>query len=172
MADLRAGSCSRPRRSLQPDNAPLVKRKAVAGYGAEIHLCESTNAAREVRARAPSAAAGKLPRTPALTPAVTAQAAAKRMMQETGAVFVHPSNDPRVAAGQGTAGLELVEQAADAGGCAPRAAWNTPAHTLSRSHTPGGLDAVIVPIGGGGLISGISTAVKVRRRWGLPSAHI
>lgn len=40
------------------------------------------------------------------------------MVEETGAVFIHPSNDPRVAAGQGTAGVELVEQTADIGVCA------------------------------------------------------
>ena len=48
---------------------------------------------------------------------------------------MHPYEDPRVQAGQGTLALELLEQA-------------------------GPLDAVLVPIGGGGLISGVATAVK------------
>jgi threonine dehydratase len=52
-----------------------------------------------------------------------------------GLVAVHPYEDPRVQAGQGTLALELLEQA-------------------------GPLDAVLVPIGGGGLISGVATAVK------------
>jgi threonine dehydratase len=55
-----------------------------------------------------------------------------------GAVFVHPFDDLRVVAGQGTLGLELLEQLA-------------------------GLDAVVVPVGGGGLIAGVAVAVKARR---------
>jgi len=57
---------------------------------------------------------------------------------ERGAVFVHPFDDPRVIAGQGTLGLELLEQVAD-------------------------LDAVVVPVGGGGLVSGVGLAIKARR---------
>jgi len=55
-----------------------------------------------------------------------------------GRVMVHPFMDPRVAAGQGTVALEILSQARD-------------------------LDAVIVPIGGGGLIAGIATAIKAMR---------
>lgn len=58
--------------------------------------------------------------------------------KETGAVFVHPYEDERVIAGQGTIGLEILEAVPD-------------------------LDSVLVPVGGGGLISGISTAVKALR---------
>src|SRR4029079_9726803 len=54
---------------------------------------------------------------------------------ETGRVIVHPYDDPLIVAGQGTVGLEIVEDAPDA-------------------------DTVIVPIGGGGLIAGIATVVK------------
>jgi threonine dehydratase len=61
--------------------------------------------------------------------------AARRLEKEDGAVFVHPFDDAAVIAGQGTIGLELLEQLPQ-------------------------LDAVVVPIGGGGLISGIAVAVK------------
>ncbi|HEX5758281.1 MAG TPA: threonine ammonia-lyase [Thermoanaerobaculia bacterium] len=67
-----------------------------------------------------------------------AYAEACRRAQEEGLAFIHPFEDPRVIAGQGTIGLELVEQVPDLG-------------------------AVVVPIGGGGLISGIATAVKSLR---------
>ncbi|MGZ3771989.1 MAG: threonine ammonia-lyase [Bdellovibrio sp.] len=60
---------------------------------------------------------------------------AKKLEKEEGATFVHPYQDPLVIAGQGTIGIELLEQVPD-------------------------LDTVIVPIGGGGLISGIAIAVK------------
>ncbi|HZY46717.1 MAG TPA: threonine/serine dehydratase [Candidatus Bathyarchaeia archaeon] len=62
-------------------------------------------------------------------------AKAKEIVSKTGATLVHPFNDPDVIAGQGTCGLEIVDQLGD-------------------------FDSVIVPVGGGGLISGISTAVK------------
>ncbi len=60
---------------------------------------------------------------------------AERLCRERGATLVPPYNDEQVMAGQGTAGLELMEQAPD-------------------------LDAVVVPTSGGGLIGGVSTAVK------------
>lgn len=72
---------------VMPENAPSVKREAVAGYGAEIILCEPTLAARE--------------RT------------AAEVQARTGAAFIHPYNDPRIIAGQATAALELIEQASD-----------------------------------------------------------
>ncbi|MDR0491509.1 MAG: threonine ammonia-lyase [Oscillospiraceae bacterium] len=56
--------------------------------------------------------------------------------QESGGVFIHPFDDPDVIAGQGTIGLELLEQISD-------------------------FDAVIVPIGGGGLISGVAFTIKM-----------
>jgi threonine dehydratase len=58
-----------------------------------------------------------------------------QIIEETGRVFVHPFDDPLVIAGQGTVGLEILEEVPEA-------------------------DVVIVPVGGGGLISGIATAVK------------
>src|SRR5881392_57381 len=60
------------------------------------------------------------------------------LIEETGRTLVHPYDDPDVMAGQGTVGLEIVEDLPD-------------------------VDVVIVPVGGGGLVSGIATAVKSRR---------
>ena len=92
-----------PATIVMPSNAPAVKRAAVAGYGAEIILCEPTLDARETTAQA--------------------------VVERTGACFIHPYDDPRVIAGQGTAALELIEEV-------------------------GPLDAIIAPVGGGGLMSG------------------
>lgn len=63
---------------------------------------------------------------------------ARELERERGLVFVHPFDDERIIAGQGTVGLEILEQEPD-------------------------LEAVVVPIGGGGLISGVATAVKALR---------
>lgn len=63
---------------------------------------------------------------------------AQKLEKEQGSTFVHPYQDPYVIAGQGTIGLEILEKVPD-------------------------LDSVIVPIGGGGLISGIALAVKTIR---------
>jgi threonine dehydratase len=67
-----------------------------------------------------------------------AYARAREIEGERGLVFVHPFDDPRVIAGQGTIGLELLEQVPD-------------------------LDAVVVPVGGGGLLGGVGLAVKSLR---------
>ncbi|TKZ19324.1 pyridoxal-phosphate dependent enzyme [Shimia litoralis] len=88
---------------VMPHTAPQAKKDAVIGYGGQITECEPSTTSRE---------------------AVFAQVQVK-----TGADFVHPYNDPRVIAGQGTCAHELLAQT-------------------------GGLDAVIAPIGGGGMISG------------------
>jgi threonine dehydratase len=66
-----------------------------------------------------------------------AYAEARRLEQVEGFTFVHPFDDPAVIAGQGTIALELLEQVQD-------------------------LDAVLVPVGGGGLISGMAVALKAR----------
>ena len=92
---------------VMPENAPGVKKDAVAGYGAHIEFCEATEAAREQ----------------AVT---TLQAATPRE-------FVHPYNDARIIAGQGTAARELLEDCPD-------------------------LDAIFAPVGGGGLLSGTAVA--------------
>ncbi len=86
-----------------PSTAPRVKQDAIAAYGAEIILCEPTLAAREETLAA--------------------------VIEQTGAVAVHPYDDPQVIAGQGTVALELVEQVT-------------------------GLDTIVVPVGGGGLLAG------------------
>ena len=92
---------------VMPENAPTVKRNAVAGYGGQITFCAPTLEARE--------------------------ATLTRIYERTGAHVVHPYNDERVIAGQGTAALELLEDIPD-------------------------LDVVIAPVGGGGLLSGTSIA--------------
>jgi len=95
---------------VMPENAPRVKRDAVANYGAEITFCKPTLEARE-------------------------QGLA-RVLDLTGATFIHPYNDYRVISGQGTAALELCEEVPD-------------------------LDIVMTPVGGGGLLSGTAIAVSV-----------
>ena len=92
---------------VMPNNAPKVKKDAVAGYGGRITFCEPTLEARE--------------------------STLDRVRSDTGASVVHPYNDERVIAGQGTAALELLEEVPD-------------------------LDVIIAPVGGGGLISGTSIA--------------
>lgn len=94
---------------VMPDNASAVKKRAVAGYGARIVYCEPTFQAREE---------------------MLAQVA-----KSTQAEVIHAFDDPRVIAGQGTAALELFEQADD-------------------------IDTVIAPVGGGGLLSGTALAAK------------
>src|SRR5439155_18561294 len=88
---------------VMPDNASAVKKAAVAGYGGTIVYCAPTLAARE--------------------------ATLDRVVHETGATFIHPYNDARVIAGQGTAALELLTDVSD-------------------------LDVIMAPVGGGGLLSG------------------
>lgn len=98
---------------VMPRTASPVKRAGVEGYGAEVILCEPTQAARE--------------------------ATAADVEARTGATFIHPYNNLDVMAGQGTALLELHEQAKELGV---------------------NLDAVITPVGGGGLLSGTCVAAK------------
>lgn len=98
-----AGRRGIPCNVVMPRTAPQAKKDAVRGYGGVITECEPSTTSRE---------------------AVFAEVQAK-----TGGNFVHPYNDPRVIAGQGTCSRELLEQT-------------------------GGLDMVVAPIGGGGMISG------------------
>ncbi|MBW6462656.1 MAG: pyridoxal-phosphate dependent enzyme [Bacillota bacterium] len=72
---------------VMPDNAPAVKKTAVAGYGAEITYCAPTQKAREE--------------------------ALDQLIKRTGAIFIHPYDNHAVIAGQGTAVLELLEQVPD-----------------------------------------------------------
>ena len=92
---------------VMPDNAPAVKKNAVAGYGGQITFCEPTLEARE--------------------------STLEKIRLETGANLVHPYNDERVIAGQGTAAVELLQEVPD-------------------------LDVILAPVGGGGLLSGTAIA--------------
>lgn len=94
---------------VMPHNAPRIKDAQVRRLGAEVRLCEPTPAARE--------------------------AACAEVMRKTGATLVHPFDDPRVIAGQGTAVLELMEEVQ-------------------------GLDVIVAPVGGGGLLSGTAIAAR------------
>jgi threo-3-hydroxy-L-aspartate ammonia-lyase len=94
---------------LMPEDAPPNKRAATEGYGAEVVSFDRY--------------------------AVQRDELLDELVETRGLVAVHPYEDPRVQAGQGTLALELLQQA-------------------------GALDAVMVPIGGGGLISGVATAIK------------
>ncbi|MDO5323924.1 MAG: threonine ammonia-lyase [Clostridia bacterium] len=92
-----------------PDGAPISKVESTKALGAEVCLVKGAYD--------------------------DAYAHACRLQQETGMTFIHPFNDDEVIAGQGTIGLEILDQLAD-------------------------VDAVICPIGGGGLISGVAYAIK------------
>ena len=85
---------------VMPENAPPVKKAAVIAYGAEVIECEPTLKARE--------------------------STLEQVVSEHGAHVVHPYDDPRIIAGQGTTALELLEQL-------------------------DGCSAVVIPVGGGGL---------------------
>lgn len=84
---LAAGLRGIPAFIVMPDNAPTVKKAAVAGYGGQITFCEPTLAARE--------------------------ATLANIVGQTGAALVHPYDDYRVISGQGTAALELLEEITD-----------------------------------------------------------
>jgi threonine dehydratase len=84
---LAAGLRGIPAFIVMPNNAPAVKKAAVASYGGQITFCEPTLAAREVTLA--------------------------KIVGQTGAAIVHPYDDYRVISGQGTAALELVEEIAD-----------------------------------------------------------
>jgi threonine dehydratase len=102
-----------PARIYVPQDAPMAKVEACRTYGSQLIMVgESFEAAL---------------------------AAATADVDESGATFVHPFEDPTVIAGQGTIGLELVEQAPHAG-------------------------TVVIPVGGGGLAAGIALALRAKRR--------
>jgi threonine dehydratase len=95
-----------------PEGAPIPKVEATKAYGAEIRLSGAT--------------------------VDEALRAAKAHAEQTGAILIHPFDHPDIVAGQGTVGLELLEQCPDA-------------------------RTVVVSVGGGGLISGIAVAMKTVR---------
>jgi threonine dehydratase len=106
-----------PARIYVPQDAPMAKVEACRTYGSELIMGgESFEAALS---------------------------AASADVEETGATFLHPFEDPIVIAGQGTIGLELVEQIPDA-------------------------ETFVIPVGGGGLASGIALALRASR----PGARI
>lgn len=94
---------------VMPENAPQVKKNAVKGYGGIVTECPSTIQAREKETN--------------------------RIQQDTGATFMHPSNDMDVILGNSTAASELLEEHED-------------------------LDVIFAPIGGGGLIAGTALAAR------------
>ena len=94
---------------VMPANAPKSKVQNVGSFGGWITFCEANLTARE--------------------------AACARVAAQTGATIVHPFDDLRVAAGQGTATIELLEDAPD-------------------------LDVILCPVGGGGLLCGTAVAAK------------
>lgn len=94
---------------VMPHDVPAVKKSAVAGYGGQIRYCEPTVEAREE--------------------------ALRQVVAETGATVIHPFNDHRIIAGQGTAALELLEEVPE-------------------------LDVIMSPVGGGGLLSGTAIAAR------------
>ena len=98
-------------RIVMPANAPASKKAAVAGYGGTIVYCEPTQEAREATLEA--------------------------VVRETGAAFVHPYNNGKVIAGQGTAALELCAEVPQ-------------------------LDVILAPVGGGGLLSGTALTAAAR----------
>src|SRR6184192_3637007 len=101
-----------PATIVMPEYAPLIKVTSARRYGAEVILHGDNYDEAYERARAIGAECGRL--------------------------FVHPFDDTRVIAGQGTLGLELLEQLPE-------------------------VEAVLVPVGGGGLIGGVALAVKAKR---------
>jgi len=92
---------------VMPEGAPAIKVDAARGYGADVVFCQ-----RGER-----------------------ESTCERLIGETGRALIHPYENTHVVAGQGTAALELIEEA-------------------------GGLDLVIAPVGGGGLLSGTTVAAR------------
>jgi threonine dehydratase len=97
---------------LMPTDAPALKLAATRAYGADVAFYDRQTEDREARAR--------------------------ELAERTGRVLVPPYDDPAIMAGQGTAALELMEQAPD-------------------------LDALLAPVGGGGLMAGCSTVARALR---------
>ncbi len=97
---------------VMPENVPAVKREATLALGAEVILVGPASSERQVKA--------------------------EELAAQHGYVIVPPYNDEKIIAGQGTMGLEILEDLP-------------------------GVETVIAPVGGGGMISGIATAIKLSR---------
>lgn len=97
---------------VMPNNAPTIKREATVALGAEIVLVGPGSAER--------------------------QAKAEELAAERGYVIVPPYNDEQIIAGQGTIGLEILEDLPE-------------------------VETVLAPVGGGGMISGVATAIKLSK---------
>jgi threonine dehydratase len=97
---------------VMPGNAPAIKREATVALGAEIILVGASSSER--------------------------QAKAEELAAQHGYVIVPPYNDEKIIAGQGTMGLEILEDLPE-------------------------VETVIVPVGGGGMISGVATAIKLSK---------
>ncbi len=102
---------------VMPGNAPAIKREATAALGAEIVLVGAGSAERQNKA--------------------------EELATEYGYVIVPPYNDEQIIAGQGTIGLEILEDLPE-------------------------VETVLAPVGGGGMISGIATAIKLSK----PSVNV
>jgi threonine dehydratase len=98
-----------PAHVVMPTNAPQAKQESVRRYGGNVVFCEPTLEAREQTV--------------------------ERVIAATGAILIHPYNDLRVMAGQGTSAIELLEDHPD-------------------------LDLILCPVGGGGHLSGVAVAAK------------
>jgi threonine dehydratase len=97
---------------VMPGNAPPIKLKATAGMGAEIVKVGAGSQERQLKA--------------------------EELAAQHGYAIVPPYNDEKIIAGQGTMGLEILEQVPD-------------------------VETVLVPVGGGGMISGVAAAIKLSR---------
>jgi len=97
---------------VMPGNAPAIKREATASLGAELVLVGPGSAERQLKA--------------------------EELAAQHGYVIVPPFNDEQIIAGQGTIGLEILEDLPE-------------------------VEAVFVPVGGGGMISGVATAIKLSK---------
>jgi threonine dehydratase len=97
---------------VMPENAPAIKRAATAALGAEIVFVGPSSAERQMKA--------------------------EELAAQWGYVIVPPFNDEQIIAGQGTIGLEIIEDLP-------------------------GVETILAPVGGGGMISGVATAIKLSR---------
>jgi threonine dehydratase len=102
---------------VMPNNAPSIKREATAALGAEIVFVGSASSERQLKA--------------------------EELAAEHGYVIVPPYNDEQIIAGQGTMGLEILEDLPE-------------------------VETVLAPVGGGGMLSGVATAIKLNK----PSTNI